>query len=184
VLITAATSGVGVAGVQIAKLFGAKPVMGTAGSPEKLQAIAKLGVDLPINYRTENFADAVLAATHGAGVNVIIDHVGGPYFKDHLRCMALEGRLISVGRRGGRTAELDLDFLALRRLRLIGVTFRTRTMEQRAAITRAFTADILPALADGRLKPVVHRVYPLRQALEAQAYMASNVQLGKIVLSV
>jgi NADPH2:quinone reductase len=184
VLITAATSGVGVAGVQIAKLFGAKPVMGTAGSPEKLQAIAKLGVDLPINYRAENFADAVLAATNGTGVNVIIDHVGGPYFKDHLRCLALEGRLVSVGRLAGRTAVLDLDFLALRRLRLIGVTFRTRTMDQRAAITRAFAADILPALADGRLQPVVHRVYPLRQALEAQAYMASNAQLGKIVLTV
>ena len=183
-LINAASSGVGVAAVQIAKLFGAKPIMGTAGSPEKLQALARLGMDVGINYRTENFADAVLAATQGAGVNVVIDHVGGPNLKDHLRCMALEGRLVSVGRLAGRTGELDLDFLALRRLQLIGVTFRTRTLEERIAITRALAADLLPAFADGRLKPVIHRVYRLRQALEAQAYMASNAQLGKIVLTV
>jgi NADPH:quinone reductase-like Zn-dependent oxidoreductase len=184
VLINAASSGVGVAAVQIAKLLGAKPVMGTGGSPEKLQALAKLGMDVGINYRTENFADAALAVTKGAGVNVIIDHVGAPFLKDHLRCMALEGRLVSVGRLAGRVGELDLDFLALRRLHLIGVTFRTRTLEERIGVTRACAADLLPAFADGRMKPVIHRVYPLHQALEAQAYMASNVQLGKIVLTV
>jgi len=184
VLINAASSGVGVAAVQIAKLFGARPVMGTGSSPEKLQALAGLGMDVGINYRTENFADAALAATKGAGVNVIIDHVGAPFLKDHLRCMALGGRLVSVGRLAGRVGELDLDFLALRRLHLIGVTFRTRTLEERIAVTRACAADLLPAFADGRLKPVIHRVYPLHQALEAQAYMASNAQLGKIVLFV
>jgi NADPH2:quinone reductase len=184
VLINAASSGVGVAAVQIAKLFGAKPVLGTAGSPEKLQALAKLGMDIGINYLTENFADAALAATKGAGVNVIIDHVGAPFLKDHLRCMALEGRLVSVGRLAGRMGELDLDFLALRRLHLIGVTFRTRTLDERIAVTRACAADLLPAFADGRLKPVIHRVYPLHQAFEAQAHMASNAQLGKIVLTV
>jgi NADPH2:quinone reductase len=184
VLINAASSGVGVAAVQIAKLFGGKPVMGTGGSPEKLQGLAKLGLDVGINYRTENFADAALAVTKGAGVNVIIDHVGAPFLKDHLRCMALEGRLVSVGRLAGRVGELDLDFLALRRLHLIGVTFRTRTLEERIAVTRACAADLLPAFADGRLKPVIHRVYPLHQALEAQTHMASNAQLGKIVLTV
>ncbi|KPK91632.1 MAG: hypothetical protein AMJ94_06915 [Deltaproteobacteria bacterium SM23_61] len=184
VLINAASSGVGVAAVQIAKLFGARPVMGTGSSPEKLQALAGLGMDVGVNYRTENFADAALAATKGAGVNVIIDHVGAPFLKDHLRCMALGGRLVSVGRLAGRVGELDLDFLALRRLHLIGVTFRTRTLEERIAVTRACAADLLPAFADGRLKPIIHRVYPLHQALEAQAYMASNAQLGKIVLVV
>jgi NADPH2:quinone reductase len=184
VLINAASSGVGVAAVQISKLFGAKPIMGTGGSPEKLQALAELGMDVGINYRAENFADAALAVTKGAGVNVIIDHVGAPFLKDHLRCMALEGRLVSVGRLAGRVGELDLDFLALRRLRLIGVTFRTRTLEERIGVTRACAADLMPAFADGRLKPVINRVYPLHQALEAQAYMASNAQLGKIVLTV
>jgi NADPH:quinone reductase-like Zn-dependent oxidoreductase len=79
-------------------------------------------------------------------------------------------------------SEINLDFLALRRLRLIGVTFRTRTMEERAEVARRFTADLLPALADGRLRPVIDRVFPLRDALAAQTYMASNAQIGKIVL--
>ena len=184
VLINAASSGVGVAAIQIAKLFGATPVIGTSGAAEKLKTLASLGLNLGINYRTENFADAVLKATAGKGVNIIIDHVGGPQLPDNLRCLALQGRLVSVGRLGGNNGELNLDFLALRRLHLIGVTFRTRTMEERADIARRFAADVLPALADGRLRPVVDRAFPLQEALAAQEYMASNTQIGKIVLTV
>ena len=121
---------------QIAKLWGAKPVMGTSGVSEKLDALAVQGLDRGINYRTENFAEAVLAATNGAGVDVVIDHVGGAHFHGNLQCMALRGRLVSVGRLGGKMGELDLDFLALRRLQLIGVTFRTRTLEERIAVTQ------------------------------------------------
>ena len=184
VLVHAASSGVGVAAVQIARLWGARPVIGTGGVPAKLEALTKLGMDVGINYRTESFADAVLAATNSAGVDVVIDHVGTPYFQDNLRCMALRARLVSVGRLGGRRGELDLDLLARKRLQLIGVTFRTRTLEERIAVAQRFAADLLPALADGRLRPVIDRVFPLQQALEAQAYMASNAQLGKIVLTV
>jgi NADPH2:quinone reductase len=89
-----------------------------------------------------------------------------------------------VGRLAGRISEIDLDFLALRRLHLIGVTFRTRTLDERIAIAQAFTRDLLPALADGRLRPVIDRTFPLDRALEAQEYMVSNKQLGKIVLTV
>jgi len=184
VLVHAASSSVGVAAIQVAKLWGAKPVMGTSGVTEKLAALAAQGLDQGINYRTENFADAVLTATHGAGVDVVIDHVGGPHFHDNMRCMALRGRLVSVGRLGGKMGELDLDFLALRRLHLIGVTFRTRTLEERIAVTQRFAADLLPALADGRLRPLINRVFPLRDALAAQDYMASNRHIGKIVLTV
>jgi len=183
VLINAASSGVGVAAIQIAKLRGAKPIIGSSGDEKKLQSLAPLGLDIGINYRTENFADAVRRETNGTGVNVIIDHVGAPFLKDNLRCLALCGRMVTVGRLGGRTSEIDLDFIALRRLKLIGVTFRTRTIEERAAIAERFVADLLPALADGRLKPVVDRVFPFQEASEAQAYMASNAQLGKIVLT-
>ncbi|MGE3539448.1 MAG: zinc-binding dehydrogenase, partial [Candidatus Tectimicrobiota bacterium] len=129
VLIHAISSGVGVAALQIARLWGARPIMGTSGMDDKLAALSAEGLDRGINYRRENFAEAVLASTAGAGVDVVIDHVGGPHFHDNLRCMALRGRLVSVGRLGGRMGELDLDFLALRRLQLIGVTFRTRTLE-------------------------------------------------------
>lgn len=182
VLINGASSGVGVAAVQIAGLWGAKPVIGLAGSPVKLAALRALGVDVGINYRTENFKEAVLAATEGKGVDLIIDHVGGPHLKDNLKCLALKGRLVSVGRLGGEIGQLNMDRLALKRLELIGVTFRTRTLSERFEIARLVIADLLPALADGRLKPVVDRIFPLDQAAEAHHYMTSNVQFGKIVL--
>ncbi|MFC1886674.1 NAD(P)H-quinone oxidoreductase [Thermodesulfobacteriota bacterium] len=183
VLINAASSGVGVAAVQIAKICGAEPIIATSGDAAKLKTLLTLGVDVGINTQTENFVDAVLEATDTKGVDIIIDHVGGPVFKDNLKCLALCGRLVGVGRLGGRKSEIDLDFLALRRLHLIGVTFRTRTAEERFAIAEQFKDDLLPALTQGRLRPVIDRIFSLRDALEAQTYMASNAQMGKIVLT-
>jgi NADPH2:quinone reductase len=183
VLVNAASSGVGVAALQLARLFGAGPIIGISGSAEKLDALATFGMERGINYQRENIADAVLAMTDGKGVDIVIDHVGAPFLQDHMRCMALQGRLIGVGRLGGRSAEIDLDLLALKRLRLIGVTFRTRTLEERIAIAQRCARDILPALADGRLRPLIDRTFPLDEALEAQGYMASNAHLGKIVLT-
>ncbi len=182
VLINGASSGVGVASVQIAKFWGAKPLFGLAGSPAKLKALKGLGIDLGINYRTENFKETILANTEGKGVDLIIDHVGGPHLKDNLKCLALKGRLVSVGRLGGEIGQLNMDLLALKQLELIGVTFRTRTFSERIEIARRMTADLLPALADGRLKSVVDRVFPLDQALEAHQYMLTNAQFGKIIL--
>jgi NADPH2:quinone reductase len=182
VLINGASSGVGVAAVQISKFWGAKPLFGLAGSPAKLASLTGLGVDVGINYRTENFKDVIMAFTEGKGVDLIIDHVGGPHLKDNLKCMALKGRLVSVGRLGGEIGPLNMDLLALKQLELIGVTFRTRTFSERIEIARRMTADLLPAVADGRLKPVVNRVFPLDQASEAHQYMTTNAQFGKIVL--
>ena len=180
----AASSGVGVAAVQLARLFGAGTIICTSGDPAKLAKLKPLGMDHGINRHDQDVAGAVLKLTDGKGVDIVLDHVGASQLADNLRCMALRGRLVSVGRLGGTTTEIDLDFLALRRLQLIGVTFRTRTMEERAEIARRFIADVLPALADGRLRPVIDRVYPLQDAQAAQDYMASNAQLGKIVLTV
>ena len=159
-------------------------VIGTVGTPKKLGVLKALGMDLGINYRTENFADTVLAATGGEGANLIVDHVGGAWLKDNLRCLAVDGRLISVGRLGQRTGELDMELLALRRLKLIGDTFRTRTIEERAAVAQEVVRELLPALADGRIRPVIDRIFPLKEALEAMAYMALNEHVGKIVLKV
>jgi len=184
VLVNGASSGVGIAAIQIAKLWGAKPLIVMAGSPEKLDALSALGADLGINYKTENFKDAVLAATDGKGVDLIIDHVGGPHLADNLKCIALKGRLVSVGRLAGIVGELNMDLLALKRVKLIGVTFRTRTMSERINIARKVMTDILPLLATGRLKPVIDRIFPLDQAVDAHKYMSSNIQFGKIVLSV
>jgi putative PIG3 family NAD(P)H quinone oxidoreductase len=184
VLINAASSGVGVAAIQVAKLFAAKPIIGVSGDASKLERLKAFGLDHGVNYREENFADSVLALTGGKGVDIVIDHVGASQFQDNVRCMALRGRLVSVGRLGGNNTEINLDFLALRRLQLIGVTFRTRTMEERAEIARRFIVDVLPALAGGRLRPVLDREFPLREALAAQEYLASNAQLGKVTLTV
>ena len=184
VFVNAASSGVGVAAMQLAKLFGAQPVMGSSGVADKLQALSDWGMDVGINYHTDDVAEAVLAATQGEGVDVIIDHVGASHLADHLRCMALQGRLVSVGRLGGGKHEIDLDWVALRRLHLIGVTFRTRTLEERIAIAQRCGEAILPALADSRLRPCIDQVFPLQEVAEAQGYMASNAQIGKIVLTV
>jgi putative PIG3 family NAD(P)H quinone oxidoreductase len=182
VLINGASSGVGVAAVQIAKVMGAKMVIGLAGSSEKLSALAGLGLDRGINYRTENFKDRVLKITEGKGVDLIIDHVGASHLKDNLKCMALKGRLVSVGRLGGEVGELNMDLMAMKRLELIGVTFRTRTFAERVEVARLMKKDLLPFLADGRLKPVVDRTFPLERAVEAHQYMITNAQFGKIVL--
>src|SRR6185436_13494269 len=130
ILINAASSGIGIAAIQIAKLLGAKPVIATSGSAAKLKALAGLGVDTGIDTSQGNFADAVLKATGDKGVNLIIDSVGGPVLADNMRSMALGARLVGIGRLGGKNSQIDLDLLALRRLKLIGVTFRTRTDDE------------------------------------------------------
>lgn len=183
-MISAASSGVGVAGIQLARFFGGAPVIGTTGTPRKSAALHALGVDRVIDYRTENIADAARQATDGVGVDVIVDHVGGVYLADHLRALAVKGRLISVGRLGQAFGKIDMELLALNRLRVIGVTFRTRTLEEKSAIVRGVIDDLVPGLADGRLQPVVDTVFPLEKAVEAQDYMRSNRQMGKIVLKV
>jgi NADPH:quinone reductase len=129
------------------------------------------------------FADQVLDATDGRGADVVIDHVGGPYLADSIRSLAIEGRLISVGRLGGDTGPLDLELLAYKRVRIIGVTFRTRSLQQYAEIGRGVTHDLLPAMQAGALRPIIDRTYPLEQAAQAQARMAANHHHGKIVLT-
>jgi len=184
VLVNAASSGVGTAAIQIAKLLGATPVIGSSGSAEKLERLRPLGMDAGVNYREEDVAARVLEATDGTGVNLVIDNVGGTVLGENLRCMALEGRLVSVGRNGAERGELDMDLLALKRLRLIGVTFRTRTRAEAIACSQRFATDLLPAFGDGRLRPVVDRVFPLEEIAAAQAYMESNAHLGKIIIRV
>lgn len=184
VLIHAAASGVGLMGVQIAKLLGAQPLIGTIASAEQREVVTGLGVDVPVDYREESFSERVEAATGGDGVDVVIDHVGGANLADNLRCMAVKGRLVSVGRLGPKVGELDLDLLALKQLKLIGVTFRTRTLDEHAEIIRRALEDLGPALEDGRLRPILDRAFPLDDALGAQRYMESDAQIGKIVLQV
>jgi NADPH2:quinone reductase len=182
-LITGVTSGVGVAALQTAKALGAK-VIGTSGSAEKLGKLKPLGLDVAIATRKPDFAGAVLEATGGKGANLCVNNVGGTVFPEILRSLAFEGRLAIVGYVDGvLKAEIDLDALHSKRLRIFGVSNKLRNAEQRSRTVRGFSADILPMLADGRIRPLIDRVYRLEQLPEAQARMVANAHVGKIVVT-
>lgn len=180
-LITGVSSGVGVAALQAAKALGAK-VIGTSGSQAKLDKLKQLGLDAAICTRGPDFHDAVMQATGGAGVNLVINNVGGSMFGACVSALAFEGRLATVGY-VDRVLESTIDIAALhaKRLKLFGVSALLRTPEQRAATTRGFVRDLLPFIADGRIKPLVDRVFRFEDLPAAKAYMESNSHVGKIV---
>ncbi|MBT9503307.1 MAG: zinc-binding dehydrogenase [Burkholderiaceae bacterium] len=183
-LVTGVSSGVGVASLQVAKALGAK-VIGTSGSPDKLSRLQALGLDVAINTRAPDFAARVLEATGGQGANLVVNTVGGSVFAECLRCMAFEGRLATVGYVDHQLkAEIDIQALHVKRLTLFGVSNKMRSADQRAAGLPAFKADLLPAIADGRIRPLVDRVFTFDELAAAQAYMETNQHLGKIVLKI
>jgi NADPH:quinone reductase-like Zn-dependent oxidoreductase len=182
-LIAGASSGVGVAALQTAKALGAK-VIGTSGSPDKLERLRKLGLDVALPTPDAGFHDAVMQATDGRGVNLVVNAVGGSVFAACMRAMAFEGRLATVGYVDGvLKAEIDLEALHARRLTLFGVSNKLRTPQQRAAGLPDFKARLLPLIAEGRIAPVVDRTFPFEQLAEAKAHMQANRHLGKIVLA-
>lgn len=184
VLVQAASSGVGMAALQIARLLGAGKVIGTSTSPAKLERLRGMGLEIGIDSKAADFAQAVLDQTGGHGADVIIENIGGDTLPGDIRCAAIKCRIINVGRMGKWTGELDLDEHSRKRIKLIGVTFRTRTLQEHAEVVRRASEALLPALADGTLKPLVDRVYPLEAAAEAQEYMRSGKHFGKLVLQV
>jgi NADPH2:quinone reductase len=185
VLVHAITSGAGMAAAQIAAAKGAGRIFGTSGSPEKVAALRKLGLDFtPIDYKSDDLAAVIEKETGGKGVNLVIDQVGASALAANMQAMALLGRLVQVGRLGGKDATIDLDYLALKRLSLIGVTFRTRSLEERAEIVRLFQSDLGGALAAGKLTPRVDRTFPLAEGAAAFAHMAANAHTGKIVVEI
>ena len=183
VMVTAGPSGVGTAAIQIARYLRADPVIATTRTPAKAAALRALGAHEVIDARDPGWVDAVMRATGGRGVDVIIDHVGGPMLADNIRVMALKARLVSVGRNAGRVGECDLDEIARKRATIIGVTFRTRTPEESLACSERFSAHLLDAVTKGALKPVLDRAFPFERLADAHAYMRSDAQTGKIVLT-
>ena len=183
VLVTGVSSGVGVASLQAAKALGAR-VIGTSGSRDKLDRLKAQGLDLGLCTRAGDFHDAAMKATDGKGVNLVVNTVGGSVFAECVRSMAFEGRLATVGYVDGvLKSEIDIQALHARRLTLFGVSNKMRTPEQRAAGVPAFVADLLPAIAAGRIRPVIDHVYPFDQLAVARAHMESNRHLGKIVIA-
>ncbi len=183
-LVAGASSGVGVASLQAAKAMGAK-VIGTSGSAEKLERLKGLGLDVGLLTRAPDFHDAVMQATGGHGVDLVVNTVGGSVFAECVRTMAFEGRLATVGYvDGALKSEIDLQALHMKRLTLFGVSNKLRSAGQRAAGVPAFLADWLPAIADGRIQPLVDRVFPFEQLEAAKEYMEADRHLGKIVLAI
>jgi NADPH:quinone reductase-like Zn-dependent oxidoreductase len=183
-LITGVSSGVGVAALQAAKAMGAK-VIGTSGSAPKLERLKALGLDLGICTRAPDFHAAVMEATGGQGVDLVVNTVGGSVFAECVKSLAFEGRLATVGYVDGQLkAEIDIQALHAKRLTLFGVSNKLRSADQRAAGVPAFMADWLPLFADGRIQPLVDRVYPYDDLPAAKAHMEANQHLGKIVLRI
>src|SRR5438552_1520710 len=181
-LVTGVSAGVGVAALQAGKALGAK-VIGTSGSPQKLDALKKQGLDVAIATRKPDFHDAVMKATDGKGVSLVVNNVGGTVFAECIRSMAYEGRLATVGYLdGSMKSEIDLDALHSKRLKLFGVSNKLRTAPQRAATVEGFKRDFLPLFASGKLKPLVDKVYSFDDLPKAKQHMESNAAVGKIVV--
>ena len=182
ILIQGASSGVGLMGMQIAKLMGAKQVLGTSRNPAWRAKLAEFGCDLAIDTSDDAWPDRVLEATGGRGVEVIIDQVSASVANGNLKCCAILGRIVNVGRLGGFTGEFDFDLHAARRIKYIGVTFRTRSVEEVREIVRRTRADLWGAVESGWLRLPIDRTFPLAEAPAALAHMKANQHFGKIVL--
>jgi putative PIG3 family NAD(P)H quinone oxidoreductase len=182
-LVHAGASGVGTAAIQLAREVGAG-VIATAGSDQKLAACLRLGSAVAINYKEGPFAPKVLAATEDRGVNLILDFVGAPYWEQNLSSLALGGRLVLLATMGGsEVGHLNISALMRKWVQIIGTTLRPRSQDYKISLTRDFGRFALPRFADGRLKPVVDRIFPWEKAAEAHRYMEENKNIGKIVLN-
>jgi NADPH:quinone reductase len=182
-LVQGGSSGIGVTAIQMVKAFG-HAVFATAGSAQKCDACANLGADRAINYRTEDFAAVVKEATGGRGVDVILDMVGGDYVDRELKCLADDGRIVLIAFLGGSRATVNLNEILRRRLVLTGSTLRPRPVEFKGAIAAKLREKVWPLVESGRIRPVVHKTFPLAEAARAHELMESGEHIGKIVLVV
>jgi len=182
VLIQGASSGVGLMGMQIAKAMGASMVIGTSTNDERRAKLAAYGCDLALDTGDPAWPDQVLEATGGRGVELIVDQVSNGVANGNLACCAILGRIVNVGRLGGFKGEFDFDLHAARRIKYIGVTFRTRSLEEVREIVRRTRTDLWGAVEAGTLRLPIDRTFPLAEAPAALAHMKANQHFGKIVL--
>ena len=184
VLIHGGSSGIGTTAIGFAKWAGASRIFTTVGSEDKARICRELGADRPILYKSEDFAQVIKDETNGQGVNLVLDMVGGDYLPKHLKCLALEGRLVQIAFLSGAKVEMDWTPLMMKRLTFTGSTLRARSVEEKARIALTMQQAIWPELQRRRLLPIIHAEFPLAQAEEAHRLMESSQHVGKIVLKV
>ncbi|HSV23598.1 MAG TPA: NAD(P)H-quinone oxidoreductase [Xanthobacteraceae bacterium] len=180
-LVHGGSSGIGTVAIQLAKAFGAR-VIATAGSAEKCDACRRLGADVAINYRAEDFVALTKSATGGAGAQVILDMVGGDYIERNYEAAAVEGRIVQIAFQGSPRANVDFRRIMLKRLHHTGSTLRSRSVPDKASIAQAVELNVWPLIAAGKVRPVMDEIFPFGEAAKAHARMESSVHIGKIVL--
>ncbi len=183
VLIHAGASGVGTAGIQMAREAGAR-IFVTAGSEEKIARTVELGAEAGINYKQEDFAERIQALTNEAGVELVQDFIGAAYWQRNLRCLKVGGRLVLVGLMGGTEVAVDLGIVMRQRLQIIGSVMRSQPLDNKIAITQRFRDRWLPLLENGTMQPIIDTTFPLADAAAAHQYMEENRNTGKIILVV
>ncbi|UOF00123.1 NAD(P)H-quinone oxidoreductase [Bdellovibrio reynosensis] len=183
ILIHGGSGGIGTTAIQLAHAFGAK-VFTTVGKEESVAQCKELGANVVIEYKKEDFVTVIKDQTAGKGVDVILDMVGGEYFRRNLTCLSLKGRLVQIATIQGAAVELDLRVMMAKRLTLMGSTLRPRSSEEKTKIADSLLQRVWPLLNDGRLQPVIYKTFPLSQVKEAHELMESSAHTGKIVLLV
>jgi NADPH2:quinone reductase len=181
VLIHAAGSGVGTAAIQLAHAAGAT-VFGTSRTPGKLEQARPLGLDAGLS--DQNFAAEVQRLTSGQGVHVVIDFVGAPYLEQNLEALTNWGRIVFLSTMGGAQANINLSLLMQKRISMRGVTLRTRTLEEKLAVTRRFATGALPLLANGKVHPIIEQVFAMQEIGEAHRVMGENKNFGKLIVRI
>jgi NADPH2:quinone reductase len=176
------SSGIGVTAIQLAKAWGATVIV-TVGSADKAAACRALGADHAIDYKTQDFVSETLRLTDGAGANVVLDMVAGDYVGRDVKCLAEDGRIVIIAVQGGASSTVDASLVLRRRLTITGSTLRPRPVAFKAAIAAALKKTVWPWLESGRVKPVIHQVFPADQAARAHELMESNRHIGKLVLA-
>jgi NADPH2:quinone reductase len=182
-LVHGGSSGIGTTAIQLAKNFGAR-VFVTAGSEDKCEACRKLGADLAINYKTQDFVAETKKATGDKGADLILDMVGGDYIPRNYEAAAVEGRIVQIAFQRDPKVTVDFRRIMLKRLHHTGSTLRARAVPDKAAIAKAVEDNALPLIVAGKVKPIIFKTFPLKEAAASHALMESSAHIGKIVLTV
>ncbi len=181
-MVHAGASGVGTAAIQICKAIGARIVVTCSGG--KVEACRALGADVVVDYGTQDFVAEVATATGGAGVDVVLDVIGGDYVERNIASLAVKGHIIQVGVMAGKPMPLNIGLLLGKRASITGTVLRARPLEEKIAISQRFASEMLPLFSTGQLKPVIDSVYAFADIAKGHEYMASNGNVGKIVITV